>query len=280
MSAVEQLTAGLCSHGEGPVWDDRDASLRWVDMTEGAILRLDPTVGGPPESVRVGPWTAALRPRERGGWVIATRDGFLLTDAALHPEREITAFDDVRLRMNDGACAPDGSFLCGTAGPDGEGFLFRLDPAGAVSVVAAGITISNGLSADPRGDGVFYVDTVTRRIDRLHLDGGALLAREPFADLGDEDGLPDGIATDAEGGVWVAMWGAGAVIRIGPDGRPDARIAVPTPHVSACTFGGSGRDELYITTSQQGLTQPDLRAGALFLARPGVCGTAPLAYAG
>ncbi|MCK2035469.1 SMP-30/gluconolactonase/LRE family protein [Microbacterium sp. SSW1-49] len=279
MISADQVTGPLCAHGEGPVWDNRDGSLRWVDMVEGVVLRLDP-VDDKPTAVRIGPWVAALRPRVDGGWVIATRSGFLLADADLRPEQEIRAFDDPRLRMNDGACAPDGSFLCGTAGAAGSGFLYRLDPAGTVGVIAAGISISNGLVADPLGDGVFYVDTATRRIDRLRLADGAVREREPYVDLGAFDGLPDGITADAEGGVWVAMWGAGTVIRIGPDGRQDARIRLPTPHVSACAFGGPHLDDLYITTSQQDLRRRDAAAGALFRAQPGVRGVSTLAFAG
>lgn len=280
MIPVEQVTEALCAHGEGPVWDPRDGSLRWVDMIDGAILRLDPVRDAEPGIVRIGPWAAALRPRADGGWVIAVKDGFLLTDADLRLEREIRAFDDSRLRMNDGACATDGSFICGTAGPGGGGYLFRLDPSGAVSILADGVSISNGLVADPLSDAMFYVDTVTRRIDRLRLVEGVLVEREPFADLSESEGLPDGIAADVDGGVWVAMWGAGAVIRIGPDGRQDARIELPTPHVSACTFGGAQLDELYITTSQQDLPRPDASAGALFRARPGVRGVATLVFEG
>lgn len=262
------------------MWDAREASLRWVDMIEGTVLRRGPGVDDQASAIRVGPWAAALRPRTGGGWVIATRDGFLLADADLRPEREIRAFDDVRLRMNDGGCAADGSFLCGTAGPDGEGFLYRLDPSGEVSIVADGISISNGLVADPLSDALFYVDTATRRIDLLHMADGILQEREPFFDLGTSEGLPDGITVDREGGVWVAMWGVGAVIRIGQDRRQDARIELPTPHVSACAFGGPRLDELYITTSQQDLPRRDASAGALFRARPGVGGFAPLAFAG
>lgn len=249
-------------------------------MVDGAVLRLDPVRDEAPSILRIGSWAAALRPRAGYGWVIAVKDGFLLTDADLGVEREIRAFDDPRLRMNDGACAADGSFLCGTAGPDGDGYLYRLDPSGAVSILTDGVSISNGLVADPLSDAMFYVDTATRRIDRLRLVDGVLVEREPFADLNESEGLPDGITADAEGGVWVAMWGAGAVIRIGPDGRQDARIELPTPNVSACSFGGAQLEDLYITTSRQDLPRPDASAGALFRVQPGVHGVATLAFDG
>ncbi len=276
------------------MWDAAEGVIRWVDMVAGIVHRLDPAAvdgagtgaaglirtGAGTDETRVGDWVAALRPRIGGGWVVATRDGFLLTDEALHPEREIRAFEDDVLRMNEGGCTADGAFLCGTAGPAGTGFLYRLDPSGEASVLSGGITVSNGIAADPLGDGMLYVDTATRRIDRLRIDGGALVERAPFADLSGQEGLPDGIATDIEGGVWVAMWGGGAVIRFDAAGRPDDRIELPTPQVTACAFGGAQRDELYITTSQQGLATPDARAGALFRAHPGIRGAVEPSFGG
>ncbi len=270
----------LSAHGEGPVWDARQGLLRWVDMVAGEVHHVDPQRVETHGVARVGSWAAAFRPRVHGGWVVATDTEFVVTDAAFAVECRIPVIDDARLRFNDGGCTVDGAFLCGTAGPDGAGSLYRLTPDLDVSVLADGITISNGLAADPRGGGVFYVDTATRRIDRLHLVDGALAERAVFADLAEEPGLPDGIAVDVEGGVWVAMWGAGEMIRMDPDGGIDLRITLPTPHVSACTFGGADMNELFITTSRQGLAVPDDNAGAVFVARPGITGVPVLPFQG
>lgn len=268
------------AHGEGPVWDDRSGLLHWVDMVVGTVHHMDPERPADHGSTRIGSWVAALRPREGDGWAVATDSELLLTDAAFAVERRFPVVGDDRLRMNDGGCSPDGSFLCGTAGPAGAGSLYRLSTDLQVSVVTGDVTISNGIVADPRGDGVFYVDSDTRRIDRLRIIDGALSERVVFADLGERPGVPDGIAADADGGVWVAMWGAGEVIRLDRRGAVSARISVPTPHVSACAFGGSGLTDLYITSSRQGLAEPDHMAGSLFVASPGVAGAPILRFAG
>ena len=59
--------------------------------------------------------------------------------------------------------------------------------------------------------------------------------------------MPDGLAVDAEGGVWVALWDGGAVFRLSPEGKLDDVIALPCGRVTACSFGGEGLDELFIT---------------------------------
>jgi sugar lactone lactonase YvrE len=80
----------------------------------------------------------------------------------------------------------------------------------------------------------------------------------------EQPGVPDGLAVDAEGNIWSARWGAGAVICYDPKGNERARIELPAAHVSSCCFGGEGLDILYITTARFGLDHPGELDGALF----------------
>jgi sugar lactone lactonase YvrE len=85
---------------------------------------------------------------------------------------------------------------------------------------------------------------------------------------------------DADGGVWVALFGGGEVRRYAPDGRLDVRIPVPARQVTAAAFGGADLRDLYITTSRLGLSDPEPAAGALFRATPGVVGLPVTPFAG
>jgi sugar lactone lactonase YvrE len=80
--------------------------------------------------------------------------------------------------------------------------------------------------------------------------------------------VPDGLTVDADGGVWVAVWGGGAVLRHDPGGRVREALEVPAELVTSCAFGGPGLDRLYITTA----AGPGEHAGALFVCEPGVTG--------
>ena len=85
------------------------------------------------------------------------------------------------------------------------------------------------------------------------------------------------MALDAEGGVWVALWGGGAIHRYGPDGTLTERITVPARQTTACTFGGT---TLYITTSRDGLgDSAEPGAGAIFTAEVGVRGASQHTFA-
>lgn len=278
---VEQVTGVVAYHGEGPVWSPRWGGLRWVDMLAGDVLSLgaDGSVG----RRHVGRVAAALRPRRGGGAVIGIERGFALED----PDGTVRAlppiWDDPSIRMNDGGCDPDGRFLCGSMAVDqrpGVASLYRLDPGGGVHVVLEGLTVSNGLDWSPDGTRAYLNDTPTRTVAEFRYDraAGRLTDR---AILAATDHLPDGLTVDAEGGVWTALADAGVVRRYTAGGELDAVIDVPARKVTACTFGGDALDELFITTSQEGITPgEDPRAGALFRAEPGVRGLPVREFAG
>src|SRR4051812_13090769 len=279
---AEQVTGPVAVHGEGPVWSDRWGGLRWVDMLAGDILSL--AADGTVARRHVGDVAAALRPRSGGGAVIAVERGFALGGAAgpLTPLEPV--WPDPGVRMNEGGCDPDGRFWCGSMAYDqrpGAAALYRLDPDGQVHRVLEGVTISNGLDWSPDGSLAYYDDTATHRVDVFDYDTNAgLSGRRPFVRLPDE-GNPDGLTVDAEGGVWVALFGKGVVHRYTPAGVLDVVVEVPTPQVTACTFGGPGLDQLFITTSREGMASgDDPLAGSLFRADVGVPGQPVREFAG
>jgi sugar lactone lactonase YvrE len=279
---AERVTGAVAYHGEGPVWSPQWGGLRWVDMLAGDVLTLsdDGTVG----RRHVGDVVAALRPRRGGGAVLAVERGFALEDA----DGGLTVLDPVwtddAVRMNEGGCDPDGRFWCGSMAYDqapGAGTVYRLDPDLSVRVALSDVTISNGLEWSPDGSRAYFADTPTHRVDLFDYDtDGGLTGRRPFVTFAD-DGNPDGLTVDAEGGVWVALYGAGAVHRYDGDGKLDAVIDVPTPHVTACTLGGPRLDELFVTTSREGLDGvDDPLAGSLFRVEAGVRGLPVREFAG
>ena len=279
---AEQVTGPVAYHGEGPVWSQQWGGLRWVDMLAGDILSLDGD--GNLHRRHVGTVAAAVRPRAGGGAVIAVERGFALED----PDGALTTLDPVwgedRVRMNEGGCDPDGRFWCGSMAYDerpGGAALYRLDPDGSVHRVLDGVTISNGLDWSPDGTLAYYDDTATGRIDVFDYETATgLTGRRPFVEL-TENERPDGLTVDSEGGVWVALNGSGVVRRYRSDGVLDGVVELPTAQVTACTFGGHDLDQLFITTSREGMAAgEDPLAGSLFRADVGVRGLPVREFAG
>jgi sugar lactone lactonase YvrE len=249
-------------------------------MLAGDVLSLG--ADGSVERRHVGDIAAAVRPRAGGGAVIGIERGFALEspDGTVQALEEI--WSDRSVRMNEGGCDPDGRFYCGSMAYDqrrGAASLYRLDPDGTVHVVLEDLTVSNGLEWNPDGTLAYHNDTATYSISVYDYDRAAGLTRgRVFAKL---ENRPDGLTVDAEGGVWVALSDGGAVRRYAPDGRLDAVIDVPVRKVTACTFGGERLDQLFITTSREGLDpSDDSPAGALFHAVPGVSGLPVREFAG
>lgn len=281
---ADQLTEVITYHGEGPVWDPAVGALRCVDMLAGAVVTVSES--GAVDRLDVGsPVAAVCRPRIAGGLVVAVERGFRLVEPDGTLGEIGTVFDDPTIRMNEGACDPQGRFYCGSMAYDtrpGAGTLWRLDPDGTTAAVLDGVTISNGLVWALDGSRAYYIDTPTGRVDALTFDGsGNVVGRTPLFEVRSTTGSPDGMTIDVEGGLWVALWGGHAVHRYDPDGTLTQVLEVGPAQVTACTFGGPDHDRLYVTTSREGLADgADPSAGAVFVAAVGTRGRPALPFAG
>ncbi len=282
---AEQLTEACATHGEGPIWDEAAGVLRWVDMLDGDVLTISPA--GTIERLHVAKVAAAIRPRANGGLVVAVERGFLVIEADGQIGTEHTAFTDSACRMNDGGVDRQGRFFCGSMAYDmvePRGALYRFGANGEIATALEAVTISNGIAWSGDGKRMFYVDSATQRVDLFDYDpaDGIPRDRRPLVRVSRDTGLPDGIALDADGGIWVALWRGHAVHRYrADDGRLDAVVELPVDLVTACTFGGPDKDQLYITTSRVDLgTDAPPAAGAVFLVQPGVCGLPLGTFAG
>lgn len=284
---IEVVTAAAAELGEGPVWDARSSRLVWVDITAKRIHLTD-TLSGASEVIEVPLDVGAVAPRAAGGFVAALQDGFWVVGDG--PAQRIVTVPEARpgLRFNDGKCDPAGRFWAGTMAYDqavGAGALYRLDRDGSAALVLDAVTVSNGLAWSLDGRTMHYVDTPTQRIDAFSYDPstGTISDRRAEIHFVPERGAPDGMTMDAEGGLWIALWGGGVVHRY-LDGRLERVISLPVSQPTSCCFGGDGLDELYITSACQGLSPQERRAqplaGALFRVRPGVRGLSPAVYDG
>ena len=113
---------------------------------------------------------------------------------------------------------------------------------------------------------------------------GAIANRRPFAEIDPADGLPDGLTVDAEGGVWVCLFGGGALRRYDADGALDAVVVLPVTNPTSPTFGGPELRTLYVTSARHRLSDEQLAveplAGAVLALEPGVAGLPGNYFAG
>ncbi|MFJ3664895.1 SMP-30/gluconolactonase/LRE family protein [Streptomyces sp. NPDC090106] len=267
--------------GEGPTWDAAEARLLWLDILGGRIHTYDPATGR--RTVRVtDQHVGAAKPRAGGGLVLNLRDGVALLDP--DGSRRWLRHEPVPgRRANDAAVAPDGSLWAGTMRYDeapGGGTLSRITADGTAATVLDDVTVSNGTGWSPDGRLMYYIDSPTRRVDVFDHADGRVTGRRQLVEIEDGAGFPDGLTVDADGCVWVALWDGAAVRRYTPDGVLDRTIALPTPRVTACAFGGADLTDLYITTARVGLDSPHPVAGSLLVVPGAGKGLAQPAFAG
>ena len=156
----------------------------------------------------------------------------------------------------------------------GAGALYRLNFDRSVTKILGGVTISNGLGWSPDKTVMYYVDSLAHGLDAFDfsVDSGEVAVRRRLADIPQALGLPDGIAVDEQGFIWVALHSGGAVHRYSPEGELDSRIEVPVALVTSCAFGGPDYHDLYITTAVDPERDEPL-AGSIFRYRAPVGGT-------
>jgi sugar lactone lactonase YvrE len=289
MSPAAPLTEPCFTLAEGPVWDGVRRRLLWVDILghrvlvgrlgEGAIEvetehRFESYVG----AVALAP-DGALLVAEQRRLTRLTPDG----DRASTGPLPGVGPDE---RFNDGTCDARGRLLIGTMSLRGAHHsqrLLQLGPEGT-RVLDDDLGLSNGLAFSPDEATLYSVDSVPGTVWRRSYDQetGASGARSVLLDL--SDCTPDGLTVDAEGHLWVAVWGHGEVRRYTPDGVLVATVAVPAPHTSSVTFAGESLDELVITTARSELTTQQLDefplSGSLFRADPQCTGIAPFLWSG
>jgi sugar lactone lactonase YvrE len=262
----------------------------WVDILAGVVHSLDPATMAS-RSWSLGMPVGALAVCADGGWVTAVERGFAFFDEDWALVRPVVAAPAQAegTRFNDGGCDPQGRFWAGTLSYDetpGAGALYRLDGAGHVVRVLEDVTISNGIDWSPDGRAMYYVDSGRGTVDRMEFDGasGMPTDRRTLVSIPTEEGVPDGLTVDADGFVWIAMWGGGCVRRYTESGVLDRVVQLHVSQVSILCFGGDVLEVLFITSAFEGLS-PRQRAeqplaGAVFRHRPGVSGLPARRFSG
>ena len=284
MSEVEVAAGGNAVLGESPLWSPDEAALYWVDINNPTVHRLDPATG---ERKRwlIETETGSIGLAGPGRLVAGLRTGAHFLDLETgkiekicDPEGEGRFNEN---RMNDGKVDRAGRFWVGTMNDPGhepQGTLWRIDGEGNAEPMMREIRIPNALCWSPDSSVMYFTDSYSHRIWAFDfdLDAGTFENKRVFAEIPEDEGVPDGATVDAEGFVWCAHMFGAKVSRLAPDGSVERTIALPVPQVTSCAFGGPDLATLYITTAslrmdRAALSQQPL-AGALFAADPGVRG--------
>ncbi|WP_386627108.1 SMP-30/gluconolactonase/LRE family protein [Sulfitobacter geojensis] len=257
-----------CTLGEGPLWHPERNTLFWFDILE---KRLFSRQGDTVNSWDFEAHFSAAGWVDKDTLVLASETALWRFDIPSGDKTQICALeaDNPVTRSNDGRADPWGGFWIGTMGKEAQkqaGAIYRYY-RGELRKLVSDITITNAICFAPDRSCAYYTDTVTQKIMRQPLnagDGWPVGAPEVFIDLSAKGLNPDGAVTDADGTLWVAIWGSSCVIAFGHDGTEQRRLDVPARQPTCPAFGGDDLRDLYVTSANEGLPQ-DAVNGATYL---------------
>jgi len=277
--------------GEGACWFAAEQRLYWVDILKCEVHRFDPVTGN--DEVRKTPCHVSMvQPTTRGDLVLATRDGIARMDfdsgrftVLCNPEANVPGN-----RFNDGKADPRGRLFAGTIAYDGsdkKAALWRIESDLSFTKLIDQVGNSNGLGWSPDQKTFYWTDTKTGCVFAFDYDAntGDITNRRVAVEVDKSIGRPDGLAVDAEGFLWTALWAGRGVTRWNPaSGEMVDKVDCPAANCTCPAFGGANLDTLYFTTAQKGREEAEPsaepEAGNLFAAKVGVKGLAGFAFAG
>ena len=281
LDQVQPVWTGRAILGEGPLWSPSLDRLIFVDILGSRLIAWSPTSGDAPEWTLPEPCCWLIERADGNGFLagLRTRIVHLALDLITGPEivAEL-ARPEAGIpgnRFNDGKADPWGRAWAGTMDErekEKRGWLYRIDPDGAVTRQDGPYGVANGPAFSPDGRTLFHTDSAAREVYAFDLSPqGELANKRVHIRFSDKDGYPDGMTTDAEGGLWIAHWDGGRITRFDPQGLPERSISLPCSRVTSCAFFGRELETLAVTTARYQRSAEPL-AGALFTVAPGVRG--------
>lgn len=258
---------------EGPSWDP-EKGLLFADAERGGVHCLGHdgqifTVAAHRRGI------GGLVRHESGGIIVSGRNiaykGPLSESTSVvldrAPDRGVVGFNDITTdrqgRIYAGALGflPTETELSGIGGSSKPAPLFLIERDGSVREVSSAIQLSNGMGFNPSGSLLYHADSGDQTVYVYDVAAnGDLANRRPFASV--TDGLPDGLAVDAAGHVWLAVAHGGTVIHYSPSGEIVGVIRFPTPMITSLCFGGRDMRSLYVVSGSDGAGRA--HAGAIY----------------
>jgi L-arabinonolactonase len=262
----------LC--GEGPVWNEKEKALYWVDAIDYYLRKYTPETK---ELInyKFDDYPGSFAFRKKGGLIVAfAHKGFGLVDLNdisninyLKPNPVEGITDN--FRFNDGKCDRFGRFYAGTMNKTfdtPEGCFYRLNTDLTIDTVKAvnSIICTNGPSWSLDNKTFFFTDSKLQKADAYDFDSttGEMSNKRTLFTI--DNGFLDGSTIDRDGYIWWVVFGGGCIKRYSPEGKLERTVELPVIRPTSCMWGGEGFNTLYITSnsfdknmSPQAIPQPN-----------------------
>jgi gluconolactonase len=259
-----EVFAGGLDHPECCAFD-RDGIL-WAGGEAGQIYWIDPS--GKVETItNVGGFCCGLAfsPDDRELFVCVSGVGIVrVTRSGQHRVFATRAGDHQIIAPNYLLFDRQGRLYVTDSGNwmKRNGYVLRFDPDGRGEVLAGPFGYANGLASSGDGRNLFMVESDTDSVVRFQVDQHERLEdSEIYADHVGR--LPDGLALDIDGNLYVCCYASDEIWRIGPDQQRTLvahdRWGILLGRPTNLAFGGPEFDEIYIANlGRQTITRAKL----------------------
>ncbi len=274
---IEVIANLRCELGEGLIWDYHQNLLLMTDITKKRLISINI------DQQIVNSW---IMP-EKVGWVLLTdtlnlyvvglETGIALFSTVNNSKPKMFNQDFPKLpmcRLNDACTDKFGRIWYGSMNYNDEsrndGMIASFSESSGVMVHDEGFTVTNGPVISPEDDYLLLNDSLKRTLYKYDFSilEGKIINRTIFIKFKPEQGIPDGMCFDVEGNLWLAMWGAGKVLKVSRQGEILHDYNIPAPNVTNVCFGGVNLDRLFISSATIGLekgnTSTFLQSGSVF----------------
>uniref|UniRef100_R4G322 Regucalcin n=1 Tax=Rhodnius prolixus TaxID=13249 RepID=R4G322_RHOPR len=274
--------------GEGPHWVAKEKALYFVDINGFGVHRYD-TKENKHTSVKLDDTVGFVIPikNKTGKFVIGYGTNITIlewdgisSNYNLQHKYQVEQ-DKPKNRFNDAKADVNGNLWLGTMERDEPlgnftkyvGSLYRvLSTNCKLDTELSSVSISNGITWNAENTIMYYIDSLTRKIDVFDYDlrTATIANRRTFFDFEENNlsGFPDGMTSDSEDNLWIACFNGSKVIQVSQQGKLLRSIAIPAAKVTSVTWGGTDLDVLYVTTFRAGFSDEELKAqpdaGAVF----------------
>ncbi|MBY4208084.1 SMP-30/gluconolactonase/LRE family protein [Rhodococcus fascians] len=261
--AVRAVADGL-TFLEGPRWHDN--ALWFSDFHTNRVLRMQAGIAIPEVVCEVPNQPSGLGFDPEGRLlVVSMKDRRVMRwdRGELSEHADLSSL--AQGHCNDMMVLADGSAYVGNHGSDGPDqpynptHLIRVEPDGSARIVGEDLYFPNGMAVTDDGKTLLVAESLASRISAFDIAAdGDLTNRRIWAELGPRPteatfsaafaggGLvPDGIAIDVTGALWIAVANGGAV-RVTPEGDIVETIRVPGESVYAVALGGPSLQTLFL----------------------------------
>jgi sugar lactone lactonase YvrE len=256
-----------CTVAEGPLWDNKQQTLYWIDVTNGQVYVKKDNTG-------INDYKQFILNIGKIGGMIFLNDNKLLLFAAngkvwlWSPDTSPELYNELpeayNSRFNDVICDPQGRVFCGVAPAEkgGQGSLWRMDMDNTFSCIEPFVEgMPNGMGISPDLKYFYFTVTNERVIYRYSYDRitGNLSDKMKFIIVPDNEGLPDGMTVDADGCIWSAQWNGNRLVKYSPEGNKISEYFLPIEKISCAAFGGKDFSEMFVTTANYPWNENDYK---------------------